>query len=163
MTAHIDQLAEWYESAERITKTNLPGDGDFIIYPHRGGIGYIIERSEGGWTSEIVLPDEDCRILARAPKPKPAWHDAVAVIAHTGEGHVRQVWERDGDGWYGTDGYRVDAEALKDVTPLIEAKVTGEMRDRVCAYYRTEHDVELPRDDVWLNDLLAAALGIEEA
>lgn len=35
MTAHIGQLTEWYESAERITKTNLPGDGDFIIYPHR--------------------------------------------------------------------------------------------------------------------------------
>ena len=74
------------------------------------------------------------------------------------------MWVREGDElWRSDEGGRVLREDLRDVTPLIEAKVTDEMRDRVRDYYRNEHQVELPRDDVWLNELLTAALGLETA
>lgn len=162
-TNHIDTLAEWYESAEQITKTSLPGDGDFIIYPHSGGIGYIIERSEGGWASNLVLPDEPCRILARAPKPKPAWRNAVAVIAST-DNLARQVWAREGGGWYGADGYRVDAEALEEVTPLLEAKVTDEMVVTALDYCYQVSPGSNEWPDVTLASMrraLTAALGLE--
>src|SRR5699024_8779199 len=97
----------------------------------------------------------------RAPKPKPAWHDAVAVIAHTDDGHIRQVWERDGDTgyWCGTEGYLVRTEKLRDVTPLIEAKVTDEMVERGArvstpAGVRYLHPSEV-------REVLTAALGLE--
>ena len=155
MTAHIDTLKEWWSEAEE----GVIEKGDTVI------------NWFGGETTVYVAAERarrqnpHTRILARAPKPEPAWHDAVAVIAHTDDGHIRQVWERDGDTgyWCGTEGYLVRTEKLRDVTPLIEAKVTDEMRDRVRDYYRIEHQVELPRDVVWLNELLTAALGLETA
>ena len=166
MTAHIDTLAEWYESAERITKTNLPGDGDFIICPYIGGIGYIIERSTGGWASNIVLPDETCRILARAPKPKPAWHDAVAVMARCSnapEGHrepfIRSEATR--DVWAGEAGH-ARTEDLRDVTPLIEAKVTDEMVARAMKFWDPNCPGEHDADDIqWAREFITAALGLE--
>ena len=125
-TNHIDQLAQWYADAERITDTNPPRIGDTLIFPYSAD-GYAIKAEEDDWTPDDVIPGEPVRILRRAPKPKPAWHDAVAVIAHTDDGHIRQVWERDGDTgyWCGTEGYLVRTEKLRDVTPLIEAKVTA--------------------------------------
>lgn len=99
------------------------------------------------------------------PKPKPAWRDAVAVMARCSnapEGHREPFIRSDAtrDVWAGEAG-RARTEDLRDVTPLIEAKVTDEMRDRVRDYYRTKHHAELPRDAAWLNDLLTAALGLE--
>ena len=155
---HIDQLREWWETAE----VGDPKDGDVII-----------EWAGDGHAVRTFLEDErdnlyaacTYRILARAPKPKPAWHDAVAVMARCSnapEGHrepfIRSEATR--DVWAGEAGH-ARTEDLRDVTPLIEAKVTDEMRDRVRDYYRIEHQVELPRDDVWLNELLTAALGLE--
>lgn len=123
LNTYFDTLKEWYENAERITKTNLPNDGDTTIYPHGGGVGYVIEKSEGGWTPDII------RILSRAPKPTPAWHDAAAVVAVTPASPSRGVLVRAGDGeWYSYRWNRyVKSDDLIDPVPLIEAKVTDGM------------------------------------
>ncbi len=160
-TDHIDQLAQWYADAEQVTKTTLPNKGDTLIYPRRTS-GYIIESDGGGWTPELVRSTgETVRILARAPKPKPAWHDAVAVIAHTDDGHIRQVWERDGDTvyWCGTEGYLVRTEKLRDVTPLIEAKVTDEMVERLESRFNEAAAASLPAG--LARRMLTVALGLE--
>ena len=162
---HIDQLAQWYADAEQVTKTNLPNKGDTLIYPRRTS-GYIIESDGGGWTPELVRSTgETVRILARAPKPKPAWHDADYVIARA-DGKSRRVWGNnrlmkrweDGVSWS-------HAEDLRDVTPLIEAKVTDEM---VLRGLNASAGLDLPylssfgRDDIEdMRRSTAAALGIE--
>ena len=165
-SSHIDQLAQWYADAERITDTNPPRIGDTLIFLYNAG-GYAIEVEEDDWTPADVATEEVGRILARAPKPKPAWHDAIAVTATATDDlgdEITAVWVREGDElWRSDEGGMVLREDLRDVTPLTEAKVTDEMRDRVRDYYRTEHQVEMPRDDVWLNELLTAALGLENA
>lgn len=159
---HIDQLAQWYADAEQITKTNLPRVGDTLIVPYDVG-GFGVEVEEYGWATDDVAAGENVRILARAPKPKPAWHDAVAVVATVpneyGEGE-RGVWVRDGDyTWQSEGGICVHADALTDVTPLIEAKVTDEMVTRA--------HVEMLRRGLGdysnrvLASIIAAALGLE--
>lgn len=168
MNTYADTLAEWYANAERITRDNLPNDGDTIIYPLPGG-AYTIEPATFGWVASIVHSDDNVRILTRAPKPTPAWHDAVAVLANHRdyEDEPRTVWTRESDpeghGWSDAHTTMAAPHHLVNVTPLIEAKVDDAMRDRVRDYYRTEHHVELPRDDVWLNNLLTAALGLDPA
>ena len=133
-TNHIDQLAQWHADAEWITDTNLPCAGDTLIFPYNAD-GYAIEVEEDDWTPDDVVPGEPVHILARAPKPKPAWHDAVAVMAGCSsapEGHrepfIRSEATR--DVWAGEAGH-ARTEDLRDVTPLIEAKVTDEMIDRI--------------------------------
>ena len=159
-TNHIDQLAQWYADAEQITKANLPRVGDTLILPYNAG-GYGVEVEGDGWTPDDVVPGEPVRILSRAPKPKPAWHDAVAVIAHTDDGHIRQVWERDGDTdyWCGTEGHLVRAEKLHDVTPMLEAKVTDEMVER--ARNAPSFDGRLSPTSRLVREMLTAALGLE--
>ena len=159
-TNHIDQLAQWYADAEQITKANLPRAGDTLILPYNAG-GYGVEVEEDGWTPDDVVRGEPVRILARAPKPKPAWHDAVAVIAtrNRDSGYVRGVWANVGGGrWHGVNGGIVNADDLTDVTPLIEAKVTDAMIDRIL-------DVIDARFDNYPagigEDLAVAALGLE--
>ena len=157
MNTHIDTLAQWYADAERIADTNLPRIGDTLIFPYNAD-GYAIEVGEDDWTPDDVVPGEPVRILARAPKPKPAWHDAVAVIAST-DRTERQVWEREGDGTYsGSAGDTADDFELRNVTPLIEAKVTDEMIDRIL-------DVIAARFDNYPagigEELALAALGLE--
>ena len=160
-TNHIDQLAQWYADAERIADTNLPRIGDTLIFPYNAD-GYAIEVEEDGWTPDDLVPGEPVRILARAPKPKPAWHDAVAVMARCSnapEGHrepfIRSEATR--DVWAGEAGH-ARTEDLRDVTPLIEAKVTDEMIDRIL-------DVIGARFDNYPagigEDLAVAALGLE--
>ena len=162
-TNHIDQLREWWESAEK----GAPSKGDAIIRRTERLLsnGYAYEVGTEDYTDAKHL--DNVRILARAPKPKPAWHGAVAVMARCSnapegrrEPFIRS--EATPDVWIGEGGCG-HTDDLRDVTPLIEAKVTDEMRDRVRDYCRTEHQVELPRDDVWLNELLTAALGLELA
>ena len=157
LNTHIDQLAQWYASAEQITKTNLPRIGDALVFPYSAE-GYAIEVEEDGWTPDDLVPGEPVRILARAPKPKPAWHDADYVIARA-DGKSRRAWANnrllkrweDGVSWS-------HADALRDVTPLIEAKVTDEMIDRIL-------DVIDARFDNYPagigEELAVAALGIE--
>src|SRR5699024_324775 len=153
MTAHIDTLKEWWENAE----VGDPKDGDVII-----------EWAGDGHAVRTFLEDErddlyaacTYRILARAPKPKPAWHDAPAVIAWTDLAE-RQVWERDGSGtYYGTGGDVADDYEFHDVTPLIEAKVTDEMVDRIREHKDfTGRRYFASREGA--RHLLAIALGLE--
>ena len=152
MTAHIDTLKEWWENAE----VGDPKDGDVII-----------EWAGDGHAVRTFLEDErdnlyaacTYRILARAPKPKPAWHDAAAVIAST-DYCERQVWQRDTtheNRWYGTAGDGAVTSDLLDVTPLIEAKVTDEMVERA-----SDWDMNNPMfGDEDMRKLLHAALGLE--
>ena len=160
MTDHMGQIAEWYEQAERITKTNLPNDGDTIIYPGPVKGSYIVEPNAEGWEPQIVYEDEECRILARAPKPKPAWVNARAIIARTDENPRPSVWtwHKSMDRWDDEGGcHWAYTEDLRDVTPLIEAKVTDEMveRGRDIGVKGRKPDAELVRR------VLTAALGLE--
>ena len=159
-TNHVDQLAQWWENAEE----GIPSAGDTVIFDERHrGLGFHVTQA----TKDHPRGYDNARILARAPKPKPAWHDAIAVTATATDDlgdEITAVWVREGDElWRSDEGGMVLREDLRDVTPLIEAKVTNEMRDRARDYYRTEHQVELARDDVWLNELLTVALGLEAA
>ena len=155
-TNHIDTLKEWWSEAEE----GVIEKGDTVI------------NWFGGETTVYVAAERarrqnpHTRILARATKPKPAWHDAVAVIAHTDDGHIRQVWERDGDTgyWCGTEGYLVRTEKLRDVTPLIEAKVTDEMVARAMKFWDPNCPGEHDADDIqWAREFITAALGLETA
>ena len=161
-TNHVDQLAQWYAEAEQITKTNLPCAGDALIFPYNAG-GYAVEAEEDGWTPDDVVPGESVRILARAPKPKPAWHDAVAVMAgcsNAPEGHrepfIRSEATR--DVWAGEAGH-ARTEDLRDVTPLIEAKVTDEMVERLEGHFLNTANMALPEG--LARRMLTAALGLE--
>ena len=161
-TNHVDQLAQWYADAERITDTNLPRIGDTLIFPYNAG-GYAIEVEEDGWTPDDVVAGESVRILARAPKPEPAWHDAVAVMAgcwNAPEGHREPFIRSDAtpDVWIGEGGCgRTDD--LRDVTPLIEAKVTDEMVERLEGHFLNTANMALPEG--LARRMLTAALGLE--
>src|SRR5699024_4474743 len=165
MTAHIDTLKEWWENAE----VGDPKDGDVII-----------EWAGDGHAVRTFLEDErdnlyaacTYRILARAPKPKPAWHGAVAVIAHTAGDKERRAMVKCGETRIGrrpletswddsAHGAVLDADDLIDPVPLIEAKVTDEMVERGArvstpAGVRYLHPSEV-------REVLTAALGLESA
>ena len=165
-TNHIDQLAQWYAKAEQITSANLPCAGDALIFPYNAG-GYAVEAEEDGWTPDDVVPGESVRILARAPKP--AWHDAVAVMAgcsNAPEGHREPFIRSEATPgvWIGEGGYGY-ADDLRDVTPLIEAKVTDEM---VLAALNASTGLDMltvtsfKRDEIEdMRHALTAALGLE--
>ena len=169
MNTHIDTLGEWYADAEQITKANLPRAGDTLILPYNAG-GYGVEVEEDGWTPDDVVRGEPTRILARAPKPRPAWHDAPAVTAKGREDwdHV-EAFSRNDDydppRWIDNQGITYTAEQLSDVTPLIEAKVTDEMIVRAANAwtgngYQTTRDLSRDlREDI--THALTAALGLE--
>ena len=161
LNTHIDQLAQWYADAERITDTNLPRIGDTLIFPYNAD-GYAIEVEEDGWTPDDLVPGEPVRILARAPKPKPAWHDAPAVTATYRDdyGAVTGVWTPSGNHgyWIGPEDDVVTHDSLEDVTPLIEAKVTDEMIDRILDAIGARFD-NYPAGIG--EDLAVAALGLE--
>ena len=166
-TNHIDQLAQWYAKAEQITSANLPCAGDALIFPYNAG-GYAVEAEEDGWTPDDVVPGESVRVLARAPKPKPAWHDAVAVTADVGRiDGARRVFVKDENGvWIDAlTGHGYTAGHLRDVTPLLEAKVTDETARTVLdRYYETETGHDWPEDTIALMRLaVTAALGLESA
>lgn len=135
--SHIDQLKEWWENA--VKGTPRPGDA-IIRYNPTDGPNFIILVAD---EVDAEGNDPECwgtRILARAPKPKPAWHNAPAVFAtgDSGDGdlftgiwipHVSPEW------WECADvGIILGSEQLYDVTPLIEAKVTDEMVERARDY-----------------------------
>ena len=152
-TNHIDQLTEWWESAEK----GVAEKGDTVI-----------NRSDGETTVYVAAErarrqHPNTRILARAPKPKPAWHDAVAVIAHTDK-NGPQVWERCGGHWDGTAGDEALDSDLRDVTPLIEAKVTDEAMQRVFNALDPSVNWRLSmtkEDEKYVRYIVAAALGLD--
>ena len=164
MTAHIDTLKEWWENAE----VGDPKDGDVII--EWAGDGHAVRTFREDERDNLYAA---CtyRILARAPKPKPAWHDAVAVMARCSnapEGHrepfIRSEATR--DVWAGEAGH-ARTEDLRDVTPLIEAKVTDEM---VLAALNASTGLDMlavtsfKRDEIEdMRYALTAALGLESA
>ena len=103
------------------------------------------------------------------PKPKPAWHDALAVMARCSnapEGHREPFIRSEAthDVWIAEAGYG-RTENLRDVTPLIEAKVTDEMIVRAANAwtgngYQTTRDLSRDlREDI--THALTAALGLE--
>ena len=160
MTAHIDTLKEWWENAE----VGDPKDGDVII-----------EWAGDGHAVRTFLEDErdnlyaacTYRILARAPKPKPAWHDAVAVIAHTARFSERRPFAlthtEDVLDPYNTEW--ITRDDLLDPAPLIEAKVTDEM---VLAALNASTGLDMlavtsfKRDEIEdMRLALTAALGLE--
>ena len=121
-TNHIDQLKEWWDEAT----PGIPKTGDTYIEDerHRGSSFRIVEAA-----TDHKYGFENIRILSRAPKPKPAWHDAVAVIAHTARFSERRPFAlthtEDVLDPYNTEW--ITRDDLLDPAPLIEAKVTDEM------------------------------------
>ena len=76
---------------------------------------------------------EGMRILSRAPKP--AWHNAVAVMAVTVGRPERRVFMRDVEpGWWVDADSSYETDELAHVTPLIKAEVTDEMVERARDY-----------------------------
>ena len=155
MNNHIDQLTEWWENAEVPTSDTLPKDGDRIIIRYNSE-WYEIATADGDADEHDL--SSYTRILARASKPKPAWHDAVAVIAQTAGRDDRRAFIRDDDGWWEDADCSYEADELAYVTPLIEAKVTEEMVERYWAAMRNPGS----NYDEAVRHALAAALGIEE-
>ena len=154
---HIDQLDKWWDEAEE----GVIEKGDTVINRSDGETTVYIATKRAGRQYPAA------RILARAPKPKPAWHDADYVIAHT-DGKSRHVWANnrfmkrweDGVSWS-------HADDLRDVTPLIEAKVTDEM---VLAALNASTGLDMltvtsfKRDEIEdMRLALTAALGLEAA
>lgn len=135
MNDHIDQLAQWWENAEDADAS----PGDHIIERH------VCDRDEDTYYTVGVhregmsglIGKSGTRILRRAPRPKPAWHDAVAVIAHTRRDDRRRIFGSRpapcGIVWV-SNGFQHDSDVLIDPVPLIEAKVTAEMVDAAYAY-----------------------------
>ena len=153
---HIDQLAEWWENAEQGT----PREGDTYIARFPGGDGYETGVVDSDGLPPVMLPN--ARILARAPKPKPAWHDADAVMAVTPGRPERRVFIRyDEPGWWGDADSSYETDELAHVTPLIEAKVTDEMVERG-AQACTPAGVRYLRP-FEVREVLTAALGLETA
>ena len=158
-TNHIDQLREWWENAE----VGDPKDGDVII--EWAGDGHAV-RTFLEAERDSLYAACTYRILARAPKP--AWHDAVAVMARCSnapedhrEPFIRS--EATHDVWIAEAGYG-RTENLRDVTPLIEAKVTDAARDRVWDEL-VHHGLIDPQkhrpSQGWTADVVHAALGLE--
>ena len=161
---HIDQLTQWWESAEK----GAPSKGDAIIRRTERLLsnGYAYEVGTEDYTDAKHL--DNVRILARAPKPKPAWHDAVAVKASMEKPPAfRDVWVNDDGEWRNVDGDLIDPSDLRDVTPLIEAKVTDEMLLRAlnAAHGSSARSLDWYSDSEAgdMRDALTAALGLETA
>ena len=157
-TNHIDQLAEWWSEAERAPFR----EGDVLIarFDARPMPFEIYSAA-----CDFDTPADNVRILTRAPKPKPAWHDAVAVIAHTDK-NGPQVWERCGGHWDGTAGDEALDSDLRNVTPLIEAKVTDEAMQRVFNALDPSVNWRLSmtkEDEEYVRYIVAAALGLDPA
>ena len=152
MSTHIDTLAEWFDSGE--TGTFTPGD----VIISKNDDEYVITTINHSGT---INPGEPDRILHRAPKPKPAWHNAVAVIAQTPGRDDRRVFIRDTDGWWADVDNSYETDELAHASPLIEQKVTDEMVARLDKSYADHADALLPFG--LAQTLLAAALGLDPA
>lgn len=170
MNDFTDHLESWWNNAS----VTSPREGDTIIFREAREDGthyYGIETAE-----EDFAGDSKTRILHRAPKPRPAWHDAVAVIATYRDdcGMVSGVWTPEGKPgyWEGPEGDVVASERLENVTPLIEARVTDEMirkaRKAVIDWeYRPRLDTTIRLDlgdkgsTRLARDILTAALGLD--
>lgn len=152
---HIDQLTEWWENAEK----SVAHVGDTVIHYEVEDGSYMVYTLDAG----PVGSWSRLRVLERAPKPKPVWHDAPAVTAKGREDwdHV-EAFSRNDDydppRWVDNQGITYTAVQLSEVTPLIEAKVTDEMVERAvdgASVWTSAIPNSLARA------MLTAALGIE--
>ena len=150
---HIDQLNEWWESAEE----GVVEKGDTVINRSHGETVVYVA------TERARHQHPNARILARAPKPKPAWHDAPAVIAHTarfGERrpfaltHTEDVLDPYNTEW-------ITRDDLLDPIPLIMAKVTAGAVERVSDALHELYGTHDNSDAA--AEVVAAALGLETA
>jgi hypothetical protein len=150
-------LAGWWENAD----PNGPvGADDQLIIRDADG-DYAIEKAYVSYQK----PAKGTRILSRAPKPRPAWHNAPAVIAHTEDDRARRVFipadpnSSTADTWWDApDSLIYGADDLIDPVPLIEARVTDEMVQRARADFEDATGEEI---NGWaMSSILAAALGI---
>lgn len=155
---YIDQLREWWDTAEQ----GVARVEDVVIERcDDAPPGYIVFTS----IRDEARDYPDLRILSRA---KPAWHDAVAVRArwedpHTSESeplHGVDTFVNVGDGYWigGYDKPRPTAE-LRDVTPLIEARVTDGMVETAQDVLAQRTGQTLSRHAILL--ALHAALGLD--
>lgn len=128
-TDPMKQLAQWWKDAEQGVLT----PGDLVIW--KMGNSDDPEYAVGKY-SDPDMP-KHARILSRAPKP--AWHDAVAVIAHTAGWGRRRVLTRhegvtaSGNTIWSCGNINYDPSELINPVPLIEARVTDEMVRRLVA------------------------------
>ena len=158
---HIDQLTQWWESAEEV----IPGAGDTVIFDERHrGLGFHVTQA----TMDHPRGYDNARILARAPKPKPAWHDAVAVIAEVHAFDLPRVFVKGDDGIWNDalTGRGYSSDALSHVTPLIEAKVTDKAMRRVFNALDPSVNWRLSMtkdDEEYVRYIVAAALGLDPA
>lgn len=156
---HVEMLKEWWENADQVA----PMRGDLVIenVSDEDGQDYRVRNWPGDRREKLSY----VRVLE--PKPRPAWHNAAYVLAYapndiTDYGEGRPVYYRNADGTFSDyeDRGRWNPDELRDVTPLIEAKVTDEMVTRA--------QVEMMRlglgdySDKTLASIIAASLGIEE-
>lgn len=159
MNDFTDHLESWWNNAS----VAYPREGDTIIFREAredGSHYYGIETAE-----EDFAGGDNIRILHRAPAPKPAWHNAIAVIAtldQTANGLRAEdaVWARDPNDGIWTEAFNglcADSSELSAVTPLIEARVTDEMVDRAYRWFSSGHYGF--RDQ--LREVLHAALGLD--
>ena len=163
---HLDQLSYWWDIAEE----GVPKAGDTVIFDERHkGLGFHVTKA----TMFHPHGYANARILSRAPNPKPTWHDAVAVVASAelfpderrvmvkcgetiiGRGPKVIYWEDS------SSGAEWRSEDPRDVTPLIEAKVTEEMVEKALDYMRDQTGQTHTHNAI--QGTLRAALGIEES
>ena len=156
LNTHIDTLTEWWDEAT----PGIPKTGDTYIEDerNRGSSFRIVEAA-----TDHKYGFENIRILARAPKPKPAWHDAVAVIAGTRDFGYPRVFVKDDDGIWNDalSGRGHSPDALCNPTPLIEATVTAEMV--LLAGGSLKRATGYDYAYAIVKDALTAALGLETA
>ena len=158
---HIDQLAEWWENAEE----GVVQPGDTVIgLTDADNDAYEVFVAQSGESEEYDF----YRILSRAPIPKPAWRDAVAVMAVTPGRPERRAFIRyDEPGWWGDVDSSYETDELTDVTPLVEAKVTDEtlLRALNAAHGSSARSLDWYSDSEAgdMRDALTAALGLETA
>ena len=160
MATHIDTMQEWWKLAE----VGIPQAGDTVIFDERHrGLGFHVTQA----TTDHPRGYDNARILARAPKP--AWHDADFVVARYENDDHWQGYLRHGDLWIDSEGRKYTTGVLRDVTPLIEAKVTDEMVKRALCegealgyIERTSRKID-GIDQNAFRAILTAALGLEIA
>lgn len=152
-------LAGWWDEATPDTPIH---PGDLVINNEDGD--YSIYEAQCEWRAS-----KHARVLIPHTPPTPAWHDAVAVIAHTKDDDTRRAFtprhfsngERSG-AWDDRDG-GWEASLLIDPVPLIEARVTDEAINRIVDVING-HDLcggdGLPIEEDTLIALARAALGI---
>lgn len=151
MSTHMDTLTAWFDNGE--TGTFTPGD----VIISKNDDEYVIATISHSGT---INPGEPDRILHRAPKPEPAWHNAVAVIA--GYPESREAYTRTETGMWESANCLLYAHELIDPVPLIEATVTDGMVERI-RELEDDYGRKYFASPIAARELLHAALNLDPA